>query len=77
MQNPYQIFIILLILSNSYNIFARWINRDVFEKIFTDIAKNVHDTSLLMINAPSESTLYDRKPEKRILLDVSGAQKED
>ena len=62
-----------------YNRFVRWSKMGVFEKIFTALAENSQDTSLLMIDAThlkAHRTAASLR-KKGLLPDVSDEQRED
>lgn len=62
-----------------YNRFVRWSKIGVFEKIFTALAENSQDTSLLMIDAThlkAHRTAASLR-KKGLLPDVSDEQRED
>ena len=62
-----------------YNRFVRWSKMGVFEKIFTTLAENSQDTSLLMIDAThlkAHRTAASLR-KKGLLPDVSDEQRED
>ena len=62
-----------------YNRFVRWSKMGVFEKIFTALAENSQDTSLLMLDAThlkAHRTAASLR-KKGLLPDVSDEQRED
>ena len=62
-----------------YNRFVRWSKMGVFEKIFTALAENTRDTSLLMIDAayPKAHGTAASLGKKGFLPDVLEEQGED